>query len=108
MDPSDPAAWAGRSETPHDLITAAPMLGLNATLDPASMAVDHATALRPLWHGRLFLPTQRRSEIGPEGMPSAAAFCRRHRTMPATWRCRPWPCRRSIAALRCAALPRQA
>lgn len=60
-------AWIGRSETLRDTITAAPVRGLNATLDHPPIRVDEGMPLFPLWHWLYFLPQPRQSEIGPDG-----------------------------------------
>ena len=55
-------AWIGRTETLHDVVTAAPIRMLRATLDlPADAGSDadsHAGSdvLPPLWHWLYFLP----------------------------------------------------
>jgi 3-methylfumaryl-CoA hydratase len=67
-------AWIGRSETLRDEVTAAPVRGLNATLDHPSMTVDHGLPLFPLWHWLYFLPQHRQSEIGPDGHARRGGF----------------------------------
>jgi 3-methylfumaryl-CoA hydratase len=66
--------WIGRSETLQDDITAAPVRGLNATLDHAPMPVGPGTPLPPLWHWLYFLPQHRQSEIGPDGHAKRGGF----------------------------------
>ncbi len=66
--------WIGRRETLRDTITAAPVRGLNATLDHPAMPVENGTALFPLWHWLYFLPQHRQSEIGPDGHARRGAF----------------------------------
>jgi len=66
--------WIGRSETLHDTITAAPVRGLNATLDHAALAVAPGMPLFPLWHWLYFLPQHRQSEIGPDGHARRGGF----------------------------------
>jgi 3-methylfumaryl-CoA hydratase len=66
--------WIGRSETLRDTITAAPVRGLNATLDHPPIAVDNGTPLFPLWHWLYFLPQHRQSEIGPDGHAKRGGF----------------------------------
>lgn len=64
--------WVGRSETRHDVITAAPLRGLAATLDyDAPPWGDEAP---PLAHWLYFLPTARQSEIGEDGHPRRGGF----------------------------------
>jgi 3-methylfumaryl-CoA hydratase len=66
--------WIGRSETLHDTITAAPVRGLNATLDHPALAVEPGLPLFPLWHWLYFLPQHRQSEIGPDGHAKRGGF----------------------------------
>lgn len=62
----DFSAWIGRSETRHDVATAAPLVGLAALLDhdPAAPAI-----VPPLGHWLYFLPDARQSAIGDDGHP---------------------------------------
>jgi 3-methylfumaryl-CoA hydratase len=70
----DLRAWIGRSETVRDIVTAAPVTALTATLDhPASVATP-GTALPPLWHWLYFLPMHRQSDIGPDGHARRGGF----------------------------------
>ena len=66
--------WIGRSETRRDTITAAPVRGLNATLDHPAFAVENGLPLFPLWHWLYFLPQHRQSEIGPDGHAKRGGF----------------------------------
>ena len=66
--------WIGRSETLRDTITAAPVRGLNATLDHPALAVDDGMPLFPLWHWLYFLPQHRQSDIGPDGHAKRGGF----------------------------------
>jgi 3-methylfumaryl-CoA hydratase len=66
--------WIGRSETVRDQVTAAPVRGLNATLDHPAMQVEAGTPLLPLWHWLYFLPQHRQSEIGPDGHAKRGGF----------------------------------
>ncbi len=70
----DLTEWIGRSETLRDQITAAPVRGLNATLDHPALAVENGMALFPLWHWLYFLPQHRQSEIGPDGHAKRGGF----------------------------------
>jgi 3-methylfumaryl-CoA hydratase len=66
----DLKAWLGRAETLSDLMAAAPLQALAATLD-----VDvPATSLPPLWHWIFFTPKARAGEIGPDGHPRRGGF----------------------------------
>ena len=62
----DYSAWVGRSETRHDIATAAPLVGLAALLDHD--AAPPAT-VPPLGHWLYFLPDTRQSAIGEDGHP---------------------------------------
>ena len=62
----DYSAWVGRSETRHDIATAAPLVGLAALLDHD--AAPPAT-VPPLGHWLYFLPDARQSAIGDDGHP---------------------------------------
>jgi len=66
--------WIGRSETLRDTIAAAPVRGLNATLDHPALAVENGMPLFPLWHWLYFLPQHRQSEIGPDGHAKRGGF----------------------------------
>ncbi|MGP1516385.1 MAG: FAS1-like dehydratase domain-containing protein [Ottowia sp.] len=71
-------SWQGRSQTLHDTICHAPLLGLAATLDESADAASgpwaaHA-ALPPLAHWLFFLPRQRQSELGPDGHARRGGF----------------------------------
>lgn len=66
--------WIGRSERAHDLVTAAPCAALAATLDQAPWHPSPGTPLPPLWHWLYFLPTPRRSELGPDGHAARGGF----------------------------------
>lgn len=73
MNPAtqDLKAWIGRSETTHDVATAAPVRMLRATLDlPPAEPED----LPPLWHWLYFLPAARQSGLGPDGHPARGGF----------------------------------
>ena len=65
-------AWIGRRETRADLVTAAPLAALAATLDrddaPASAAVP------PLHHWLCFLPVAPMHQLGDDGHPARGGF----------------------------------
>ena len=63
------ADWIGRSETRQDLITAAPVAALAATLDRDDPAPVTGGVLPPLWHWLYFLPQAPRRDIGIDGHP---------------------------------------
>lgn len=66
--------WIGKTETIHDLITSAPVRGLNATLDYSSGIAQADEPLPPLWHWLYFLPQHRESELGPDGHAMGGGF----------------------------------
>jgi 3-methylfumaryl-CoA hydratase len=66
--------WVGRTEQRTDTITAAPLVGLAATLDRDDPAPAAGSAVPPLWHWLYFLPMQRQSELGPDGHPRRGGF----------------------------------
>ncbi len=61
------ARWVGREEVARDVITAAPLAGLAATLDRDDPAPRPGDALSPLAHWLYFLPRHRQSQLGPDG-----------------------------------------
>jgi 3-methylfumaryl-CoA hydratase len=67
-------SWVGRTETVSDVITAAPVRALSATLDRDDPPPVPGTALAPLWHWLYFLPQHRQSEIGPDGHAKRGGF----------------------------------
>ena len=72
MDIDALKAWSGRTETLTDVVTAAPVRMLRATLD---LPPDESlTTLPPLWHWLYFLPSARESELGPDGHPRRGSF----------------------------------
>src|SRR5947199_9541342 len=66
--------WIGRQETSHDVVTAAPVAALAATLDRDDPPPVHGDPLPPLWHWLYFLPIHRQSEIGPDGHARRGGF----------------------------------
>ncbi|MDR2326993.1 MAG: MaoC family dehydratase N-terminal domain-containing protein [Acidovorax sp.] len=66
--------WQGKSESRVDLVAAAPVAAMAATLDRDDAAPVAGTALPPLWHWMYFLPHARQSEIGPDGHPLRGGF----------------------------------
>jgi 3-methylfumaryl-CoA hydratase len=71
---SDLEAWIGRSESVRDIVAAAPVEALAATLDYAPAPVDPGAVLPRLWHWLYFLPKHRQSEIGPDGHAKRGGF----------------------------------
>ena len=67
-------SWQERSETMSDIITAAPLRALSATLDRDDPVPEAGSAVPALWHWLYFLPHARQSEIGPDGHPRRGGF----------------------------------
>ena len=68
------ADWLGRTTQVDDVITAAPVKAMSATLDRDDPPPAAGQALPPLWHWLYFLPSERQSDIGPDGHPKRGAF----------------------------------
>jgi 3-methylfumaryl-CoA hydratase len=66
--------WVGRSEERTDLITAAPVAALAATLDRDGVDAQPGGEIPPLWHWLYFTPLARQSEIGPDGHAKRGGF----------------------------------
>jgi 3-methylfumaryl-CoA hydratase len=67
--------WVGRSEQRHDVVTAAPLAGLAATLDHVGdPAPRPGTVVPPLAHWLYFLPQAPQREIGADGHPLRGGF----------------------------------
>ncbi|HMN22102.1 MAG TPA: MaoC family dehydratase N-terminal domain-containing protein [Ottowia sp.] len=66
--------WVGRTETLDDLVCAAPLRGLAATLDRDDAPPIAGAPVPPLWHWLFFLPQARQGEIGPDGHPRRGGF----------------------------------
>jgi 3-methylfumaryl-CoA hydratase len=60
-------SWIDRTETVHDVVTAAPLRALTATLDHEGAPQGAGDPVPPCWHWLYFLPVHRQSEIGPDG-----------------------------------------
>ena len=67
-------SWQERSETMSDVITAAPLRALSATLDRDDPVPEDGSAVPALWHWLYFLPHARQSEIGPDGHAKRGGF----------------------------------
>ncbi len=67
-------SWVGRTQVLSDELSAAPMRGLEATLDCNDPAPVPGTVLPPLWHWLYFLPQPRHSELGPDGHAKRGGF----------------------------------
>jgi len=66
--------WTGRSETRADILTAAPLDGLSATLDRDDPPAADGDPVPPLGHWLYFLPRHRHSELGPDGHARRGGF----------------------------------
>jgi 3-methylfumaryl-CoA hydratase len=66
--------WIGRTEERADVVGAAQLAGLSATLDRADPEPTVGTEVPPLGHWLLFLPQARQSEIGEDGHPRRGGF----------------------------------
>ena len=66
--------WLGKTETLQDIVTAAPVRALSATLDRPDAAPVAGSFLPELWHWLYFLPCALQSEIGPDGHPKRGGF----------------------------------
>jgi len=66
--------WIGRTETRSDLVTAAPMAALSATLDRDDAPPKPGDPLPPLWHWLYFLPIHRQSELSADGHAKLGGF----------------------------------
>src|SRR5690349_12742799 len=60
------ADWLGRTTQLDDVIGAAPVKAMSATLDRDDPLPETGQALPPLWHWLYFLPCERQSEIGAD------------------------------------------
>ena len=67
-------SWQSKSEAALDIITAAPLRALSATLDRDDPVPEDGSALPALWHWLYFLPHARQSEIGPDGHARRGGF----------------------------------
>lgn len=71
---SDWTQWIGRTQTRDDVVTAAPVRGLMATLDLEAAEVHAGMVLPPLWHWLYFLPSERQSDLGADGHAKRGGF----------------------------------
>lgn len=74
MDIAYLCEWVGKVETQTDLVTAAPLAALAATLDIDHPAPRPGDPLPPLRHWLYFLPIHRQSELGPDGHARRGGF----------------------------------
>lgn len=66
--------WIGRQESREDVVTAAPVAALAATLDRHDVTTSEGQALPPLWHWLYFLPSAPQAELGVDGHPARGGF----------------------------------
>ena len=66
--------WIGRTETAGDVVTAAPLRALAATLDRDDPPPAPGAEVPPCWHWLYFLPVHRQSEIGADGHARRGGF----------------------------------
>jgi 3-methylfumaryl-CoA hydratase len=66
--------WVGKTETRSDLVTAAPIAALAATLDIEVNYPNAGDVLPPLWHWLYFLPNPRQSDLGSDGHAKRGGF----------------------------------
>jgi 3-methylfumaryl-CoA hydratase len=66
--------WIGRTEERTDVVTAAPLAALSATLDRDDPAPATGSEVPPLAHWLYFLPAAKHSELGPDGHPKRGGF----------------------------------
>jgi 3-methylfumaryl-CoA hydratase len=67
--------WVGRTEAREDVVTAAPVRALAATLDaPDRVSAAPGAPIPPLWLWLYFLPVAPMSGVGPDGHPKRGGF----------------------------------
>jgi len=67
--------WIGKSQTATDIVTAAPLRMMRATMDlPEATSSDASDTLPPLWHWLYFLPSPQQSELGDDGHAKRGGF----------------------------------
>ncbi|GAB4350542.1 MAG: MaoC family dehydratase N-terminal domain-containing protein [Gammaproteobacteria bacterium] len=67
-------SWVGRREEAVDVVSAARVAALAATLDHPSPWPQAGAPLPPLWHWTLCAPIARQSALGPDGHPQRGGF----------------------------------
>jgi 3-methylfumaryl-CoA hydratase len=73
FEPEQLQGWVGSRQTSEDLITAAPVLAMAATME-RDVAAHVGAELSPLWHWLYFLPLTRQSELGRDGHSRTGGF----------------------------------
>jgi len=71
LDTDHLRTWIGKSQSETDLVTAAPLRMMRATLDLADVP---STTVPPLWHWLYFLPSPRQSQLGDDGHAKRGGF----------------------------------
>ena len=66
--------WIGRTEATDDVVTAARVAALAATLDRDDPPPRPGDVLPPPWHWTLCMPVARQSALGPDGHPARGGF----------------------------------
>ena len=74
LDAQNPETWLGRTQREVDDITAAPLLGLWATLDREARQVLLGQDAPPLSHWLFFTPKVPQESIGVDGHPTRGGF----------------------------------
>jgi 3-methylfumaryl-CoA hydratase len=67
-------AWIGRKQDARDLVTAAPVARLSATLDREDPPPLPGDLLPPVWHWLFFLDAVPMRGLGPDGHPARGGF----------------------------------
>lgn len=66
--------WIGRTAIVEDVVTAAPLRALTATLDRDDAPSRTGESIPPCWHWLYFLPAHRQSEIAADGHAHRGGF----------------------------------
>ena len=71
---ADYGSWVGNQETVSDLVTAASVAAMSATLDRDELLPQSGDVLPALWHWMYFAPKARWSKLGADGHPERGGF----------------------------------
>lgn len=71
---TDLESWIGSEEIVEDLVTAGPVVGLNAAFDRDDPPPAPGEPLPPGWHWLFFLPRPKQSQLGPDGHAERGGF----------------------------------
>lgn len=66
--------WIGKRRSASDVVTAAPIVAMAATLDRDDPPPRDGDPLPPGWHRLYFLPRERQSALGPDGHEARGGF----------------------------------